>query len=68
MAAQAIAGRVAMTASVWFGKSDYAKEKPASIGINAPQLVLVVTKSGTRALVVMGFSGVVKASQLAFTQ
>ena len=44
MAAQAIAGSVAMTASDWLGLSTYAKEKPASIGINAGQLVLIATK------------------------
>ena len=48
MAAQAIAGMVAMAASGWDGQSTYAKEKPASIGINACWLVLVATKIANR--------------------
>ena len=64
MAAQAIEGRVAMTASDWFGSSTYAEEKPASIGINAGQLVMVATKSLDGA----AFSGSVQASQSLLTQ
>ena len=47
MAAQAIAGMVAMTASSWvsgFRETTYAKEKLTSIGINAGQLVLIATQ------------------------
>ena len=68
MAAQAIAGMVAMTASVWIGYSTYAKKKPASIGINAGQLVMAATKSLDGMARVIGFSGSVQASQFLLTQ
>ena len=44
MAAQAIAGMVAITASIGMGQSNYSEKKEASIGINACCLVFVATK------------------------
>ena len=44
MAAQAIAGMVAIAASIGMGQSNYSEKKKASIGINAGCLVLVATK------------------------
>ena len=44
MAAQAIAGMVAIAASIGMGQSNYSEKKEASIGINAGCLVFVATK------------------------
>ena len=44
MAAQAIAGMVAIAASIGMGQSNYSEKKEASIGINAGCLVSVATK------------------------
>ena len=44
MAAQAIAGMVAIAASIGMGQSNYSEKKGASIGINAGCLVFVATK------------------------
>ena len=44
MAAQAIAGMVAIAASIGLGQSNYSEKKQASIGINAVYLVFVATK------------------------
>ena len=67
MAAQAIAGMVAMAASVWIGLSTYAKEKPASIGINAGQMVFIATKLAGWLVGAISHPGALKASQPALT-
>ena len=48
MAAQAIAGMVAIAASIGLGQSNYSEKKEASIGINAGCLVFVATKAADR--------------------
>ena len=48
MAAQAIAGMVAIAASIGMGQSNYSEKKEASIGINACCLVFVATKFAGR--------------------
>ena len=48
MAAQAIAGMVAIAASIGMGQSNYSEKKEASIGINAGCLVFVATKVADR--------------------
>ena len=67
MAAQAIVGKVAMAASVWIRESTYAKEKPASIGINADQLVLIATEFAGWLVGAISHPGALKASQPALT-
>ena len=67
MAVQAIAGMVAMAASIWIGSLTYAKEKPTSIGINADQLVLIATKFAGWLIGAISLLAALKASQPALT-
>ena len=67
MAAQAIAGMVAIAASIGTGQSNYSEKKQASIGINADQLVLIVTKFAGWLVGAFGLSAALKASQPALT-